>query len=72
MSGRGEQLLWKIVELLGHAAMFGWILPPPEVLVQMQPADVGTPSRVEAEPAIDPLELDEWLASILDAEPDSD
>jgi hypothetical protein len=74
MSGRGEPLLWKIVELLSHAAIFGWIPPPPEIFGPMQPANAGTPSQAEAEaePVIDHLELDEWLASILDAEPDSD
>jgi hypothetical protein len=72
VSPRGERILWKIVEFLSHAAIVGFWVPAPGSLAQMGPADAGGPSQTEAEPVIDPRELDDWLASILNAEPDSD
>jgi hypothetical protein len=71
MSRRGERILWKIVEFLGHAAIIGWI-PPPDAFVSSHRADADPPGPAGAEPLIDPVELDEWLASILGAEPDPD
>jgi hypothetical protein len=69
VSGRGERILWKIVEYLSHAAMIGWIPPPPEAFLSEHQADAGAPGQDEAEPVIDHRELDEWLASILGTEP---
>lgn len=70
MSGRGQRILWKIVEFLSQAAIIGFWVPPPVHAAQMGPADAGGTSYAEAQPVIDPRELDDWLASILKAEPE--
>ena len=60
MKERWRRYLWRVVVILGNSAGLGYYVPPPGVFDRVDPPPV---------PRVDPNELDEWLASVLGADP---